>query len=61
MAGPDRPNWNLAKFWGGGRDTAVQTVWRVVMVRLARRDGGWQCESEKKLFLFVSVPNNITP
>ena len=48
LAGPDRPNWNLAKFWGGGRGTAVLTDWRVVMVRLARRDGGWQCESEKK-------------
>ena len=38
LAGPDLPNLNLAKFWGGGRDTAVQTDWRVVMVRLARRD-----------------------
>ena len=39
MTGPDRPKWNLAKFWEGRRGTAVQTDWRVVMVRLARRDG----------------------
>ena len=40
MAGPDCPNCqpDLAKFWGGGRGMAVLTDWRVVMVRLARRD-----------------------
>ena len=32
MAGPDRLNWNLAKFWGGGREAAVLTDWVVVMV-----------------------------